>query len=130
MGLLPMSPEKYLQKGLLVKEPVYQVLKSIDIAPTRKIVLSGPIGGGKSTVLWTAYKEGKQSVYICDNPVFNVRSFSREEKEHFYELIIARRIYNYLREHMPIDYVRHFERILSMIKVVVHTIKDPNQKNF
>lgn len=66
--------EELLNSNLFVKEPVFELLKRIKENPSKKIILTGGRGIGKSVVLQTQEQQNRnmqeQSIYMSFKCIF------------------------------------------------------------
>ena len=115
---------KLLVSDLLIGEPIDEVNKNITDTNARRVVLASGRGSGKSVIL------GKRELDSLNtkNPAILTRFdaagmfgtkdnqfFNKKVIEHYYEVVMAKKLLNYIKEYYPELYRRDCARIDSVV---------------
>ena len=100
-----------------VREPVDNEVNEILESNNKKIIISGPKGTGKSTVLCSLEQRGlgsrEQTINICPDAVVTLKKepegrFGDKEFESFHELQFTNYILRYIKNNYPIMFNKCF----------------------
>ena len=121
------SSKDLIRSEYFVSDPVCLVGKEIQESSEKKIILNGCSGGGRSIVLTSHEKRNiatrSQAIYTSFDS-FN--SFSREEcfnnkfLAHYYELMLSKKMLNYIHEHYDTYFERDFVSIDTFLSEIVY----------
>lgn len=117
-------PQELLNTQEFVREPVDNLCRGIDNDDSKKIILSGGRGTGKTTVLYNKENKGigteNQCIFtrfdscamscVDQNENFNERFFN-----HYYELILSRKIISYIKKYYGLTYENDFKKIKNSL---------------
>lgn len=110
-----------------VREPIDVINKKIKNTKEDKIILTGPRGGGKSTILCGLEDNGlgnnNQTIYTCFDSVIlfeknNEKYFDEDFKKEYYELIVCFKLLSYMRDNYGIIYKKYFDKIYIDLKKI------------
>lgn len=117
---------KYINAEMLVnskefvREPIDSICKNFEDSSSKKIILCGGMdtgrGSGKSVILHNLEKRGigknQQCIYISFDLGFihNLDSiYTKEFFEHYYEVIVTKKILNYINKYYEFTYENEFK---------------------
>lgn len=124
-----------LAKDLLVREPVDMCSEKIIKNNSKKIVLTGGYGVGKSIVISNLIDKTSGT----NNPVIETyfdligtldNVFSEEFKRHYYEVLFSFKLLNYIRKYYSITYEENFLKYNSFIYQNIKEIDEYINKYF
>lgn len=128
MSLYNMKPNQIITSSNFVKEPVKIITEEINRSANKKIILPGPIGGGKSIVLKALEQErwntGHDAVYMPLDATINASYLTDKEQYYRCEYFFCFELYRYIEEKYPTIYQEKFKddhQILRNIKNVYLT---------
>ena len=99
-----------------VNEPVDKICSDINNSSSKKIILSGGRGTGKSIVLQNVENIGinkeNQTIYTIFDSVISFRQIPQEELffNHYYELVFSLKLLNYIKKYYVLLYEKHFNK--------------------
>lgn len=117
-------PQELLYTQEFVREPVDNLCKKIDNSVSKKIILSGGRGTGKTTTLYNIENKGigTENQYIftrfdsCamsgvdQNENFNERFFN-----HYYELLLSHKLLSYIKKYYGLTYENNFKELKELL---------------
>lgn len=103
------SVNELLFSDLMAKDPVNVVNRTIDQKISRrKIILTGGRGSGKSVILGSREQKSLMTAHPAILTSFDSESFSSNEgyfnkefMEHYYEVIMSKKLLDYVKEYYP-----------------------------
>lgn len=121
------KPQELLTTPEFVREPVDNLSKKLKESSSKKIILNGGRGTGKSTVLYNLEHKGietrEPTIYtqfdsvinfsITPNEVFNEAFF-----EHYYELCFSWKLLRFIENNYPLNYEKYFQDIERLLKTM------------
>ena len=91
-----------------VREPVDKICDKINNSPSKKIILTGGRGIGKSIILKNSERRGlsseNQHMAIRFDPAGIGTNFGEDFYEHYYELLFADALLSYIKTYCGIIY--------------------------
>lgn len=127
------NPKKLLTTEAYVREPVDNLTKSLMNDNSKKIILTGGRGSGKSTILYNIEHQGigtdYQSIYMTFDtcPVFpteRIEAFNETFLEHYYELTVSYKLLNYIKTHYSYTYETYFKDIEKQLDEISKETND------
>ncbi len=124
------NSKEILNTSKYVREPVDDVCKKIENSSSKKIILCGGRGTGKSIVLNNNEKRGigreNQSILTnfdlaIINRLTSDEVFNKDFFEHYYEISISNKLLNYIKQYYKFTYETHFN---DLEKIVNNFLKD------
>lgn len=124
------NSKEILNTSEYVREPVDDVCKKIENSFSKKIILCGGRGTGKSIVLSNNEKRsvGRENQSILTNfdlAIINRLTsdevFNKDFFEHYYEISISNKLLNYIKQCYKFTYETHFN---DLEKIVNNFLKD------
>lgn len=119
------SASSIINSDLLVKEPVNEFYKKINRVDSSKIVLTGGKGVGKSVVL---LNKEKHDVVRDDKSIFmqleqycilgRNSGFDDSFFAHYYEMIFANEILQYIKKNYELTYNKYFKEISEKLEEI------------
>ena len=116
-----------------VREPVDNEVNKILESNSKRIIISGPKGTGKSTVLCSLEQRGlgsrEQTINICPDAVVTLKKepegrFSSKEFESFHELQFTNYILRYIKNNYPIMFNKCFYKEERQTNELTHSYFD------
>lgn len=114
-------PKKIITNEQFVREPVDNLCKEINKNPSKKIILCGGRGTGKSIVLHNMENKGlgteNQLIYTYFDPI-DISSaclFDEEFFYHYYELKFCLKILNYIKRNYELTYENNFKNYETLL---------------
>ncbi|MBQ7140449.1 MAG: hypothetical protein IJO32_03000 [Bacilli bacterium] len=118
------NKQEILNSSKFVREPVDNICNEINNNTSRKIILTGGRGIGKTTTLYNLENRGvgtkKQCIFtrfdscamstVNQNETFNERFFN-----HYYELILSHKLLSYIKKYYGLTYENNFKEIKSLL---------------
>lgn len=121
------NAKKTINTKNYVREPVDDICTEIKNSNSRRIILTGERSCGKSTVLYNLENRGlgteNQCIYTrfdsCGvTGVHNDELFNEEFFKHYYELVLAYNILNYIKENYALTYEENFKRYTLILNEI------------
>lgn len=115
-----LNTKELYHSDLFVSEVVDEANAAITAKPSKKIILAGSRGSGRSIVLHTREKEsawtGDPAILTRFDAVgmFGTKDddvFNREVMAHYYEILMSKKILNYIRQYYPQVFEKEFRKV-------------------
>lgn len=106
------------ENGLFIREPIDELSKKINNDSSKKIIITGGRGTGKSVLLYNQELKNlgndKQTICVRFDPIALfpeefTEVYDRRFIEHYYELMLCFKILNYIKENYLIIYEKEFK---------------------
>ena len=135
--MLKIKASKLIHSENFVREPVDKEVRDILSSPSKKVILTGGRGVGKSTVLYSLENSGlgRSEQTICTSPE-SIIALSREpdnryDSEYFdylHELRFANSILYYIKTNYPLAYDKYFKedhmKVVSKLNEFFNKLND------
>lgn len=121
-----------------VREPVDNICKNINNNSSKKIILTGERGSGKSIVLsnneFLGLGTNNQSINLSFDAVgMNVltpnKYFNKKFMIHYYEVIMCYKILNYIKKYYGFTYETYFKKYEDLVKKYLNDIDNYIEKS-
>ena len=121
-----------------VREPVDTICKNINNNFSKKIIITGGRGVGKTTILYNNELLGlgtdNQTIYMSFDAVgMNVLTPSKYFNEkfmiHYYEVIMSYKILNYIKNNYGLTYEKYFKKYEIIITKFLNNIDNYIEKS-
>lgn len=112
-------------KGHIYQEPVNELVGELKANTSKRIILTGNKGSGKSTILYQMEKEGITTynpsiISYFDSVGITLGECDKEELyTHMYELEMSNNILNYINKYYRDIYYDHFKDLHRLIKSLI-----------
>lgn len=128
MSLYNMSTKKIINNRNFVSEPVMNIIDRINSSDNKKIVLTGPRGGGRSIVINSYEKEmihsGSDAIYMSLDSVIANQLLGEKHLMIRYELLLCSKILFYLKDYYYDEYKLYFKGIANEVKEMNKLVND------
>lgn len=125
------SGKSLINSDLFVKEPVNIINKKIESSPSKRIILTGGKGCGKSVVLLNKEKnditKDNKSIYLeLDTYCILGRNGGFDDKffTHYYEMIFADEVLRYIKNNYELTYKRYFKEMHGNLRKIISDTYD------
>lgn len=128
---------KYINAEMLVnskefvREPVDRICKIFEDSSSKRSILGTERGSGKSVILHNLEKRGIGTEQQCIYTSFDLgfihgldSIYTKEFFEHYYEVIIAKKILNYINKYYEFTYESEFKFIDMEINILIKEINN------
>ena len=121
------NPQKLLTTDQFVNEPVNEISKILNENSSKRIILNGGRGTGKSTILYNmeniSVGTDKPIIYTQFDSVINFsvtpnNIFDKIFFEHYYELCFSWNLLNFIEKNYFINYEKYFKDIETLLKSI------------
>lgn len=119
------QPKKLIKTNEFVREPIDDLYNKIKQSESKKIILTGSRGAGKSTVLYDlenkCIRTKNPTIYTCFDSVslFNKSNsdyLTEDFKKQYYEMSMCFKILEYIKNYYKSVYKIYFEDIYNILK--------------
>lgn len=128
---------KYINAEMLVnskefvREPVDRICKIFEDSSSKRSILGTERGSGKSVILHNLEKRGIGTEQQCIYTSFDLgfihgldSIYTKEFFEHYYEVIIAKKILNYINKYYEFTYENEFKFIDMELNILIKEINN------
>ena len=123
------NPQQLIKTEQFIREPVDTLSKELTESSSKKIILDGGRGSGKSVVLENIQDKGlgtrNQTILIRFDSIISFSLNPNEEFDekffkHFYEMSISNKLLSYVRKNYPLTYETNFKDIEFLLSDITN----------
>ena len=127
------KPEELINTEAFVREPVYSLTKEIRENSSKKIILNGGRGTGKSVTLSCMQNQGlgmeSQTIFMHFDSVISfaeypTKWFNEAFFAHYYELVFSWNLLSFIKQYYGLTYETYFQDIEALLHNVSQNTND------
>lgn len=127
------KPQKIIKMEQFIKEPVDLIYKKIIENSSKRIILNGGRGSGKSVILYNMQDKGlgteNQTILMQFDPATTFSTspnelFDEKFLNHYYELLFSWRLLSYIKDKYILTYESNFKDIESLLNNIAQDTDD------
>ncbi len=128
--MITLKTEELIHSSAFVREPVDEEVNKILSSRSRKFIITGGRGVGKSVLLKSIEARGlgsKEQTIYADTDILPVMTTEPNERygielfQYLYELRFSLSLLLYIQRHYPIIYEKHFRQDLTLVGDLINT---------